>query len=106
MQLQFEDLDKLARHRFRRDNHFTAEGIDQHPAWLKNGGYRVEPDYCLVGYCRDLPQELVRNEGHCGLLLWHPDDGNVWQHLTLSHDRQFETVAFETWGEVVQRVLA
>jgi len=86
--MRFCDLPRIASHQFRYDNHCSRVPA-MAPCWrdLATGAIGVEPEWDLVGWSDRIDEHLMCNrEGQIGLMLFHPDVGEMWQHYPLEKE--------------------
>ena len=95
--IQFRDLEKVASHRFRGNNSVNALRIGT-PVWLDfaNGWIKVDPEFRLLGWSDKLePGLMINRKGQIGLLLWHPDYGECWEHYPLCDEGDMDAAVFK-----------
>jgi hypothetical protein len=57
----------------------------------------IEKPWRLLGWCDKLDSILmIGREGQIGLLMWHPDKGEVWEHYPLFDEDERSTAIFQS----------
>lgn len=84
---------------------FTAENmIRRHhatPCYLNiaTGRPVIERPWRLVGWCNNVDESLMHNrEGQLCLMLFHPEEGEWWQHYAVIDDEDRRQLRFDAKG--------
>lgn len=94
--MRLSAVEKLPGSRFRYDNHVSYLQLAP-PCHgdIATGRIRIATPWVLCGWSDAVADELMyRREGQIGLMLWHPDEGEAWQHYPLFTDEDREAAVF------------
>jgi hypothetical protein len=83
--LRFRDLERLHGSRFRYDNQIRSMRLST-PAYrdTASGTITVEKPWQLIGWCDQVDGNLMHGrEGQIALMMWHPEEGEAWEHYPL-----------------------
>ena len=83
--LRFRDLEKLPSWQFRYDNMVRAMRIATPCYWdVANRQIVVEQPWVITGWSDKVDGALMHGrEGQIGLMMWHPEEGEAWEHYPL-----------------------
>ena len=98
MRVRLLDLPELSPNAFQPDNGCNWLHVPA-PCHLDiaNGVIRVDDDYELVGWCRNMHPHLMHGrEGQIGIMLFNDEIENLWQHYPLFNTDDFEAARFDT----------
>lgn len=96
--VRLRDVPELSPNEFLLENSIASLGI-----WmpihldLASGRIHVEPGFRVIGWCRKMPQHLMRGrEGQIAVMLFHKLEGEVWLHYPLRNDDDdYDSAIFE-----------
>ena len=93
---RFRDLAKLPRHRFRYDNQVRAMRLAT-PVYkdIASDTITVERPWEVLGWCDRLDGHLMHGrEGQIALMMWHPEEGEAWEHYPLFDEDDRDAAKF------------
>ena len=94
--LRFRDLPRLPGHSFRYDNHVRTMGVAT-PAYLDGATdtITVTKPWTVIGWSDRVDERLmVGRDGQIGLMMFHPEEGEAWEHYPLFDEDDRDAAIF------------